>query len=58
MNWKNGEGYNDFLIAKLQKEYLEKGDDKLLDMVEDKKLLTHILTSDKYSPKYISKLEL
>ena len=56
--WNNGKGYNDFLIAKLQQEYLEKANDKLLELVEDEKLLTHILIDDKLEPKYISKLEL
>jgi len=56
--WDNGKGYNDFLIAKLQEKYLEKLNDKLLELVEDEKLLTHILIDDKFEPKYVSKLEL
>jgi len=56
--WNNGKGYNDFLIAKLQQEYLENDNDKLLELVEDEKLLTHILTDDRNEPKYVSKLEL
>ena len=56
--WDKGNGYNDFLIAKLQQEYLEDDNDKLLELVEDEKLLTHILIDDRNEPKYISKLEL
>ena len=52
--WNNGKGYNDFLIAKLQQEYLEKEDDKLLELVEDEKLLTHILIDDKSSNRNMS----
>lgn len=56
--WSNERGYNDFSLVKLQKEYLETDNDQLLNLVEDNKLLTHILTTEKNEPKYISKLEL